>query len=120
MRIFIRYLFQTIFVGWKLCLQQSAFHNSISRITYYLVGFGGSSYFSADNNWCSGPSYLFDIRCYFGMPLIGIIPFGVLLSLCAINVRFQVISFGFQVTSSGFRVAFSLDFSLTEFTIPAG
>ena len=101
MSLLLRYLVQTILISWTLDLKQYVFPNYISRITDYLMYFGGSPHSGATTNQCLFPSYVFVVRQYFGAPFIGIINFGAPLSVCDINIHSCFIGFSFQVIIYG-------------------
>ena len=91
MGLFIYSLVQPILIIWLQGLQQSFLPNSISQITDSLVGFGGYLCYGATTLF----SYVFFVRRYFGVPLIGLINFDAPLS------RLLVLVYGFYVLVSG-------------------
>ena len=89
MRHFLRSLAHAILISLSMGLHGSVFHHYVSWIPDFLIGFGGSPHSDATNNQCLCPSYTFFPRQNFGAPFIELASFGVLLYLCAINIRFQ-------------------------------
>ena len=62
------------------------------------------------------PSYVLEIQKEFGVPLVGLVPFGAMLFLCVGNANFWVLSSCFWFTSYVLQITFSLYFFLLQLT----
>ena len=81
---------------------QSVMLNSIYRMSYSILGFIGAHRFGASFYRCLGPRQVSVGMPDFGAPFLGLIYFGVTLSINANN--------------SSFRVTYTLGFPLEELT----
>ena len=105
MSLFPCFLLQPIFLSYWLGFLQPIIPNYVSWFPYYILVRFSALNFGSSLDWCLGTMWVFIGTQYFVAPFLGIIYFGMPLSLCANDISLQVTYLGvFPVGINSFHL----------------